>query len=82
MSNGLKIGGNLVTDLEFVVDRQVPVAFASAHDVLQHCCPRGVGGIIAQRKGKGEVGLSVGFDVDILSYSASDGVVADRIGKL
>lgn len=57
----------LVTDLEFVVDLQVLVGFAFIHDVLQHCCPRCVRDIIVQRKGEGEVGLSVGSDVDILS---------------
>lgn len=71
-----------MTDLEFVVDLQILVGFAFIHDVLQHCCPRGVRDIIVQRKGEGEVGLSIRSDVDILSRSAPDGVAADRIDEL
>ena len=71
-----------MTDLEFVVDLQVLFGSAFSHNVLQHCGRRGVRDIIVQRKGEGEVGLSVGFDIDVLACSASDGVVADRINKL
>jgi len=72
----------VVTDLEIVVDRQGLAGTAFIHDVLQHCRTRGVRDVVVQRKGEGEVGLCVGFDVDILLYSASDRVAADRIDKL
>lgn len=71
-----------VTDLELVVYLQVLTSTTLSQDVLQRCRTGGVRDVIVQREGKGKVRLSIGSDVDVLSHTASDGIIVDRIGKL
>ena len=47
------------TDFKCVFNSQVLASAAFSHDILQHCCPRGVRDIVVEREGEGEVSLVV-----------------------
>ena len=82
MSSHTEKGRHLMTNIDFIVNLQVLVGTAFIQNILPHRRTRAIRDVIVEREGEGEVRLSIGFDVDVLPYAASDRVVVDRINKL